>query len=168
MTDAAAKNTATTDGANNGGTEKADTEKRGRNGGKEKDVQGKRGRNKNRPRDDRPAQKDTLCPHVSEGRACNFGERWVGWWVGAYREARSKGEYVFCEIGIGICGVARRALHGQGRRCFRVAFNSPVGLRRRVGAQQQTESLTTPLSWQCVKKGGERSGPGLRYCCTEP
>lgn len=79
MTDAAAKNTATTDGANNGGTEKADTEKRGRNGGKEKDVQGKRGRNKNRPRDDRPAQKDTLCPHVSEGRACNFGERWVGW-----------------------------------------------------------------------------------------
>lgn len=87
MTDAAAKNTATTDGANNGGTEKAGTEKRGSNGGgKEKDVQGKRGRNKNRPRDDRPAQKDTLCPHVSEGRACNFGERWVGLWVGAYRE----------------------------------------------------------------------------------
>ena len=38
---------------------------------------GKRGRNKKRPKDQRPPQGDVLCPHVSDGRACTFGERFV-------------------------------------------------------------------------------------------
>lgn len=36
---------------------------------------GKRGRNKKRPKDDRPAQADTLCHNLSEGRPCTYGER---------------------------------------------------------------------------------------------
>ncbi|CAN0446225.1 unnamed protein product, partial [Ectocarpus sp. 12 AP-2014] len=36
---------------------------------------GKRGRNKKRPKDDRPAQADTLCQHLSDGRPCTYGER---------------------------------------------------------------------------------------------
>lgn len=37
----------------------------------------KRGRNKKRPKDDRPAQADVLCPHLSNGNVCNFGDRSV-------------------------------------------------------------------------------------------
>ncbi|CAN0529744.1 unnamed protein product, partial [Scytosiphon promiscuus] len=36
---------------------------------------GKRGRNKKRPKDQRPPQGDVLCPHVSDGKECTFGER---------------------------------------------------------------------------------------------
>ena len=38
---------------------------------------GKRGRNKQRPKDQRPSQGDVLCSHISDGRACTFGQRFV-------------------------------------------------------------------------------------------
>ncbi|CAM9552936.1 unnamed protein product, partial [Ectocarpus sp. 8 AP-2014] len=53
----------------------------GNNNGKDKGgdwgggKKGKRGRNKKRPKDDRPAQADTLCQHLSDGRPCTYGER---------------------------------------------------------------------------------------------
>ncbi|CAM9351944.1 unnamed protein product, partial [Ectocarpus sp. 8 AP-2014] len=57
--------------------------KNGDNNGKDKGGdwgggkkgKGKRGRNKKRPKDDRPAQADTLCQHLSDGRPCTYGER---------------------------------------------------------------------------------------------